>query len=316
MSSKDRILDKAKSAKRESRYIEFKGKFDPDRPSDWCEIVKDVVAMANSGGGCILLGVEDNGKPSGWDVTPVLKLDAARITDQIAKYTGEQFADLDIEEIERDGRTVAALCVYAASVPLVFSKPDTYDIGAGRQKIAFRKGTVYFRHGAKSEPGSTRDLSRCIEREVKRLRESWLGNIKKVISAPVGYEMRLVPGDTMATGIPAGVPIRVVDDETASAYKRVYADDTHPHRQKEVIQLVNQRLKGGKTINSHDILSVRRVYDIDESEPDYFYRPKFGSPQYSETSVDWLVSEYDADPSFFEKARRGYGLQRRATSQR
>ena len=45
------LLAKAPEAQRESKYIDFKEMFDPDLARDWVEIVKDIVAMANSGPG-------------------------------------------------------------------------------------------------------------------------------------------------------------------------------------------------------------------------------------------------------------------------
>lgn len=155
--------DKAKNAKRESKYVEFKEKFDITQLQDWCEIIKDIVAMANSGGGCILTGVKNDGTPSEWNPTPVLNLDPAQITDKIAKYTGEQFADFDIHEVEKNGHRLVALRVHGIPIPMVFIQPGTYDIGDGKQKTAFGKGTIYFRHGAKSEPGSSKDLKECID---------------------------------------------------------------------------------------------------------------------------------------------------------
>ena len=35
--------------------------FDPAATQDWCEVVKDIVAMANSGGGYVVFGVNDDG---------------------------------------------------------------------------------------------------------------------------------------------------------------------------------------------------------------------------------------------------------------
>jgi predicted HTH transcriptional regulator len=58
----------------ESATIDFKREFDPTSPPGWCELVKDVVAMANSGGGTILIGVNDDGSPSGCDITTALAL--------------------------------------------------------------------------------------------------------------------------------------------------------------------------------------------------------------------------------------------------
>jgi hypothetical protein len=34
--------------------------------------------------------------------------------------------------------------------------------------------------------------------------------------------------------------------------------------------------------------------------------PKFGSPQYSEAFVDWLVDEYEREPEFFARAKAQY----------
>lgn len=48
----------------ESATIDFKAGFDVQWQNDWCEVVKDVVAMANSGGGLIVFGVNDDGTPS------------------------------------------------------------------------------------------------------------------------------------------------------------------------------------------------------------------------------------------------------------
>ena len=82
-------------SKSESRAVDFKSKFDPGRAGDWCELVKDIVAIANSGGGSILIGVDDDGKCCGPAASAkLLCLDPAVITDKIAKYTGAQFDHL------------------------------------------------------------------------------------------------------------------------------------------------------------------------------------------------------------------------------
>jgi len=308
MKAKKEMLEKAKNAKRESKYIEFKERFDPDSPQEWCEIIKDIVAIANSGGGIILVGVRNNGIPSGFDVTSVLSLDPAKLTDKIAKYTGEQFSQFEIGEIDKDGHKVGVLKIYGVSVPMIFIQPGTYDIGGGRQKTAFGRGTVYFRHGAKSEPGNSNDLRKIIERELESIRKSWLGNIRKVVKAPAGYHVQMLPPQVVESTLPTATTIRIVDDPSAPTYRKVDPDHTHPHRQKEVIKLVNERLGGRKTINAYDVLCVRRVYRIDEKTPQYYHKSKYASPQYSDAFVDWLVNCYEEDNSFFDKTRRAVNL--------
>ena len=51
------LIDKALAAKRESKHIEFKEGFDPASGHDWCESIKDIVAIANSGGGVLIFGL-------------------------------------------------------------------------------------------------------------------------------------------------------------------------------------------------------------------------------------------------------------------
>lgn len=306
MLTRNAMLERARNAKRESKYVDFKERFDVNSPRDWCEVIKDIVAIANSGGGIILIGVRNDGTPSGCDVTAIPNLDPAQLTDKTAKYTGEQFSDFEITEIYRDRHRVALLLVYGVPIPMVFIRPGTYSIGGGKQRTAFGKGTIYFRHGAKSEPGNSNDLRKVIERELETIRKSWLGNIRRVVKAPPGYRVEVLPPAVSVSTDPTATPIKIVDEADAPAYRLETPDDTHPHRQKEVIELINQRLGRKKIINSYDVLSVRRVYGIDETKPQYCYNPKFGSPQYSDDFINWLIQCYEKDPLFFVKAREQY----------
>src|SRR6266446_1169041 len=84
------------NAERESRGLDFKEQFDPEDSGGWCELIKDIVAIANSGGGRIIVGVKDNGQPSGWDPSPMLLLDHAKVVDRISRYVGEPFGDFEV----------------------------------------------------------------------------------------------------------------------------------------------------------------------------------------------------------------------------
>ena len=234
----------------------------------------------------------------------MLQLDPAQVTDKIAKYVGEQFAEFDIQEIEKDGHKLAAIQVYGVPIPLVFTQHGNYDIGGGKQKSAFAKGAVYFRHGAKSEPGDTKDLRDCISREIEGVKKSWLGNIRKVVQAPAGHRVTVLPPEVVESSGPRATPIRIVDDASAPAYRKIDPDQTHPHRQKEVVQVVNQRLGDRRKITSHDIFCIRRVHKINSTKPAFFYKSKFATPQYSNSFVDWLIDQFEKDTSFFDKARQ------------
>src|SRR6266478_4478586 len=97
--------------KRESRHVEFKESFDVSNAADWCEIIKDIVSIANSGGGELFIGLKNSGHPSGSDVASVVALDPAQVTDKIAKYTGEQFADFEIKPAQTKTGRIAVMSI-------------------------------------------------------------------------------------------------------------------------------------------------------------------------------------------------------------
>ena len=61
------LIKQATIAKRESKYLEFKECFDINSAQDWCEIIKDIVAIANSGGGILVFGAKSDGTPVNYD---------------------------------------------------------------------------------------------------------------------------------------------------------------------------------------------------------------------------------------------------------
>jgi hypothetical protein len=245
-----KLVDKGLKAKRESKHVDFKSSFDPESTGEWCELVKDIVAMANSGGGVVVIGLDNGGAPSKKDVKPVLDLDHAKIADKVHKYTGYNFGEFEIHEAKKQDQTVAAIEISAVKVPLVFQEVGTYEISPGKQKTAFSKGTVYFRHGAKSEPGTTEDIRDVIERQLEAIRGEWLDGVKKVVTAPQGSAVTVFTGEVRESKSPDAVHIRLVDDPDAPGYRLIDHDTTYPYRQKELVDVVNAMLPEGVEINS------------------------------------------------------------------
>ena len=217
------LIQKALKAKRESKYIDFKRSLDFAEPHSWCEIVKDIIAMANSGGGVLLVGLDNTGKPTGFDPTAVLSLDDAVITDRIKKYTGLLFDAFTISKETKAGKPIAAILVEGVSIPIVFTSPGTYAVSDKKQKTAFSTGTLYFRHGAKSEPGTTDDIRKTVERHLESIRQSWLKGVRKVVKAPPGSQIYTFPSsvEVRESSSPGAKAIRIVDDPDAPAYRKM-----------------------------------------------------------------------------------------------
>lgn len=113
-------------------------------------------------------------------------------------------------------------------------------------------------------------------------------------------------GQAAEAGSALPLKIRVVNDLNVPGYATLDYDRSHPYRQKDLLVALNQRLpEGTKTINSHDLLAVRRVHQV-ESKANFYHKGKFSPPQYSDAFADWLVEQYSKNRDFFVDARSAY----------
>ena len=258
--SSERLLERAARAQRESKRVAFAEDFDAAHEGDWIELVKDVVALANSG------------------VVVVDEADLVRdeISVRLERYAEPRFDRFELHSLRRRNMPVTAVIVAdVEGIPLVFTQEGRY-----ADHVAFTRGGLFFRHGSKSEAATGEDIRAFIRRQLDATRHQWLGNIRAVMHAPGGAEIAVVE---TAERDEEGRPtlIRLTTDPSAPLYGQIDPDLSHPFRQKEVVREVNVRLVG-REVNAFDILSVRRIHGIsEETHPDFVHVPKFGSPQYS-----------------------------------
>lgn len=232
------LLQKGLSATKESRFVEFKVSFDPSDNGEWCELIKDIVAIANTGDGVIFIGLNSDGACSGIDISEVLNIDPAEITDQIFRYTREQLGGIELMRMEKNGQPVAAILITGLLEPIVFEKPGNYQRRNGKPACAFATGSLYFRHSAKSQPATNNDIRRVLKRNLDLLRKELMQGVSKVVKAPLGSTLMIANGEVSESDSPSATPIRIVDDEAAPAYRKLDPDVTHPHRQMDVIRIV------------------------------------------------------------------------------
>jgi hypothetical protein len=311
----DKMIQKALSLDSETDDVEFKREFDISSTEHWCEIVKDIISIANSGGGVIVFGLNNQGKPSKEDNSNLEKLDPAHIVDKISKYTDTSFSDFELSTTEKDDEQIYILRIFRSNIPIIFTKPGNYPVTKNRQKTAFSMGTLYFRHGAKSEPGNQSDIRNSIQLEIESIRDSWLSNIRKVIEAPVGSQAILLPPGDFDEEEYTPIPIRVVtDDPDAPQYLKIDPDTSHPYRFTDVIDEVNNQIEDYE-INQYDLCAVNAAHSTKEIDS-FCHNPKFGSTQYSTAYIQWIINQYKNDKEFFEKAKKVFYIIRYGDQQK
>lgn len=260
----DRLAE-ALAATRETRHVEFKDAFDPGTAASLCETLKDVFALADSGGGVLVIGVDSNGVPEGADLKPLLECDPADIANKLTAYTGTHFDALTVKSHTRAGKLVVTIEVRPARVPLIPIRPGTYAKGGGKQATAFSVGVVYVRHGAKSEPGTSQDIDRIIERRLRELRGFWTKNLRRIVSASVDSEVSVTPRNVVRPRVTLDTttkaqPVRITTKPTEAVVGLLDPRETHPHRLKEFMDCVNPKLKalGITPANSYDVRAWSR----------------------------------------------------------
>lgn len=296
------IVSKALAAAGEAEAFAFKRDFQATA-AGWLDAVRDMAALANSGGGVIFFGLDEHGVPSGADLSALDGVDATAIANEFQKFTGVR-PGIQKRALEKAGQRLVAWLVAEADHPIPFIHANANPaLGHNSQPGASApagpaRGSVYFRHGAKSEPAEPADFARFFERKLEQKRKLWTEAIRQVMETPAG-KMAVVLYDDEPQPLTAALP------EAAPRYVPADPDRTHPYTPKELIATFNERVSD-RRINNYDILAVRYHHGLDDRE-EFIFHIHMASPRYSDQFLEWLIGCHRADPEFFDHARAAYG---------
>jgi hypothetical protein len=229
-------------------------------------------------------------------VKPVLDYDHAKYCDLIKKYTMQNFADFEVIEAKKDGHTVAIFLINPPGSPLVFEKPGTYPVENNRQHTAFSKGTICFRHGAKSECGTTDDLRKFISQRVREMQDQLVKGMRRVSEAPRG---------TARAGLDGAVAVRMTLNPDAQGVIAVDRHEIFPYRQKDIIERLKKALPAGLVPNTYDLQAINKIHKI-AADKNLSWQPDFSSRQYSEAFVEWIVDKVSNEKKFLKRTRRRF----------
>jgi predicted HTH transcriptional regulator len=177
----------------EGPQADYKQYFDPESPKAHLDLVKDVVAIANSGGGCIIYGRSDT-EVFGLGEDATKSLDRAKVADLVEKYIGPGLVQISHElQKPKEGKTVVVISIAPAAFPLVVSRDGSWrPPGEKFDKTVLRKGDIWVRHSSKNERASYEDV------------RSWLMTARSSERAAIYERM------AMLVNLPEGSSVEVV----------------------------------------------------------------------------------------------------------
>jgi predicted HTH transcriptional regulator len=154
----------------ESAKLDHKSEYDPSDTTHRVKLAKHVLAMANTAGGYIVVGVDDDGKRRGLDKPALERIDEATVRSQIAGYTTVPIPLFVTKPIEHEGLAFAIITVLPVVQTIVVATAE----GNSPTKPLFRRGDVLVRHGSASERWTPADAEFMLQRIVNARKEGWL----------------------------------------------------------------------------------------------------------------------------------------------
>jgi hypothetical protein len=293
----------------EPRPVDVDRTFDRASQRAWCELVRDIVAAANSGGGTILVHGSPGVWPRGAESQALKSLTADALLRRIQEFTGSSFANVIVQPVDRLDLHAVRIAVGPALFPIGFTRSGTY-LEPGdppRETVVFPAGSFYFRHGDHSQPANEADLRMFFERLLRRVRRQWLRGLRRVVG--LSTDVLLQAGPTRSGALPTTAsrppldlqPVRIVDEPNAPVLQPPDVDRLYPQRLKDVVTELNRRA-GRRALTTYDIQAARRQLRLDE-RPDFVFHLLGAGRRYSPAMVDWLWEQWQHDPEFFRAAR-------------
>ncbi|MDV7137097.1 AlbA family DNA-binding domain-containing protein [Williamsia muralis] len=197
----------------EQQALEYKAALDLTDHETKLNFVKDAVAMGNTGGGYILVGVNDDGHacaPSG--SIDQSRFDPARLNDIFRKYT-RPIPKLVSQLHPIDGNEVMLVFVPPTSgPPLPMIANGDYNVPKKTKQYKFRKGDVPVREGAQNVALDYSHWPALLARHDEAIRERTRRDIDVLIGRLVGGQQAVNP---------SLLPLDPGLDEAAFAYTLV-----------------------------------------------------------------------------------------------
>lgn len=153
--------------------LDFKSQIDPSEKAGEIQLARHVGAM-RVGGGYIVLGVDDNGNPTGGmdDVDP-RNFDEANLAPKLLRYLED--IGVRVQVFHLSGHAIVLLCVLPSPTGCTFFKADgKYKTDSGKEIVVFRESDVFCRDGTRSVRITKAGFEKVVESRIAGAKDAWL----------------------------------------------------------------------------------------------------------------------------------------------
>lgn len=171
---------------RESAKLDYKSMFDPSDSCHRFQLTKHIVAMANTVGGYIVIGVDDDGTPVGLDAGEANRIDEATVRSQVSGSITPSLSIFVDSSVEWNGDRFAIVTVLPHKERILVFESDGQCHDGQRQYHVFREGEVVVRHGSASERWNQEDADFLLDRASLRQKEQWREEFREDFQAIFG----------------------------------------------------------------------------------------------------------------------------------
>lgn len=157
----------------ETEGLDFKRTADLADPRQRLSIVKDIVSLANTGGGFLIIGCDDQGNfAEGVPPIDPQQWEPANLMGIVAKYVSAPVS-LNAAVHVVDGHIVGIVAVQPSmrDLPLPFAMDGEWYENAGKPRYEFRKGQVWIRNGPRNAHLDFHDWDRILASHDQGIRE-------------------------------------------------------------------------------------------------------------------------------------------------
>jgi hypothetical protein len=158
----------------ESPKLDYKSEVDHASAGSRLRLVKHVLAMANTAGGYIVIGVTDGGIPEGLESEQARQLDEATIRGWVFGFTTAPIVLAVHNSVLHESRLYVVVAVLPLGDTLAVATRDGQFMDGTKPQFVFRRGDVLVRHGTSSARWTQEDADYLIGRARVAQKEAWL----------------------------------------------------------------------------------------------------------------------------------------------